>query len=467
MTSWSAPAPLRTTSRLIGAASCQGSSPASTAGAPAANLVPGDMPARATSRPFPRWGPALFLAAVRTGSAAGRANPTPTAMGTTTAMAARPAMSRPTSSPRREQPLVARPRHRTTEGLMAPADGCPGAKHGTSLAPSGLRAFPAMGTIISVLPYASMNSTSFLQLLRTLSKGRDRGQPLMSPQGRARNLSRMTAGGALSQRSRSGAGPGLDRPQASARSGSAGRRRARRLPARYRRRRLLVLVVLGLVPIGALWRPSTGISHLARLAHTAPALSPHPSAAAEALRRDLALARALSPLRGRIVAIAESQIGYRTDPPGTYCNKYSAYWVSGRERMRERQPGRTVVRGLRRLGLANRRRSCHLPVHQRRPELLIGELLRVGDRPGHMAHGRNRLCPNARGRRRLRARRNRSGGPARGHSRRFCQGRKGPDTINGDGDHTGFSAVEIGNDQYQADVPGQVPAPISGYVSPG
>ena len=37
----------------------------------------------------------------------------------------------------------------------------------------------------------------------------------------------------------------------------------------------------------------------------------------------------LSPLRKRIAAIAESQLGYVTDPPSTYCNKYSAYWVSG------------------------------------------------------------------------------------------------------------------------------------------
>jgi hypothetical protein len=49
----------------------------------------------------------------------------------------------------------------------------------------------------------------------------------------------------------------------------------------------------------------------------------------------------------------------------------------------------------------------------------------------------------------------------------FTEGARGPDTINGDGDHTGFSVVEIGNDQYQADVPGNGPAPISGYVAPG
>jgi len=31
----------------------------------------------------------------------------------------------------------------------------------------------------------------------------------------------------------------------------------------------------------------------------------------------------------RIVAIAESQIGYSTEPSNTYCNKFSAYWNAG------------------------------------------------------------------------------------------------------------------------------------------
>jgi hypothetical protein len=34
-------------------------------------------------------------------------------------------------------------------------------------------------------------------------------------------------------------------------------------------------------------------------------------------------------LRPRIVTIAKSQIGYRTDPASSYCNKYSAYWDAG------------------------------------------------------------------------------------------------------------------------------------------
>ncbi len=37
----------------------------------------------------------------------------------------------------------------------------------------------------------------------------------------------------------------------------------------------------------------------------------------------------LSPERAAIVAAAESQVGYTTDPPDTYCNKFSSYWDAG------------------------------------------------------------------------------------------------------------------------------------------
>ena len=40
-----------------------------------------------------------------------------------------------------------------------------------------------------------------------------------------------------------------------------------------------------------------------------------------------------------------------------------------------------------------------------------------------------------------------------------------PDVVNGDGDRTGYSVVEVGNNQADADVQGNG-APLSGYVSP-
>ena len=44
-------------------------------------------------------------------------------------------------------------------------------------------------------------------------------------------------------------------------------------------------------------------------------------------------------------------------------------------------------------------------------------------------------------------------------------GHAGPDVVNGDGGRTGFSVVETGNDQVQADV-GQNDSALDGYVSP-
>jgi hypothetical protein len=42
---------------------------------------------------------------------------------------------------------------------------------------------------------------------------------------------------------------------------------------------------------------------------------------------------------------------------------------------------------------------------------------------------------------------------------------RGPDVVNGDGDRTGFSVVETGTDQVQADV-GHDDSTLAGYVSP-
>jgi hypothetical protein len=43
----------------------------------------------------------------------------------------------------------------------------------------------------------------------------------------------------------------------------------------------------------------------------------------------LARGPSVSPLRARIVALAQGQLGYHTDPSDTYCNRFSAYWDAG------------------------------------------------------------------------------------------------------------------------------------------
>jgi hypothetical protein len=48
----------------------------------------------------------------------------------------------------------------------------------------------------------------------------------------------------------------------------------------------------------------------------------------------------------------------------------------------------------------------------------------------------------------------------------YTPGDRGPDVINGDGDHSGFSVVERGYDQVVADIADSSSAHLSGYVSP-
>ncbi|HXW79800.1 MAG TPA: CHAP domain-containing protein, partial [Acidimicrobiales bacterium] len=82
----------------------------------------------------------------------------------------------------------------------------------------------------------------------------------------------------------------------------------------------LVYGVVGLVLIGA-------IAIIALLVTRAPGGTVVRTADGEVVR--VPKLASLPPLRARIVSIAESQIGYKTDPATTYCNKYSAYWASG------------------------------------------------------------------------------------------------------------------------------------------
>ena len=180
----------------------------------------------------------------------------------------------------------------------------------------------------------------------------------------------------------------------------------------------------------------------------------------------MAAGRPLTPEQARIVALATGQLGYSTDPPNTYCNRFSAYWHAGAldcpnsNRDEQwcadfaawvwRKAGVQFVYGegpdeinaasvsfylwgSRRTtgGTASARATC--------PE--AGDVavygLDLADRPG----------------------------PARGLVTSYSPGARGPDVVNGDGERTGFSVVETGTDQYKADLTdngGQ----LAGYVSP-
>jgi hypothetical protein len=173
----------------------------------------------------------------------------------------------------------------------------------------------------------------------------------------------------------------------------------------------------------------------------------------------------LSPLQSRIVSIAQSQLGYRTNPSDTYCNKYSAYWQSGTDDCGNsnldeewcadfaawvwQEAGAQVTyqyisgdlnssaASFYEWGAAN---GTWHPVGS-------GYTPQAGDVAVYGLDTTNMVAQHV------------------AIVTGYTPGARGPDVINGDGDRTGYSVVEAGNDQYLADAPG-VDAPLSGYVSP-
>ena len=168
----------------------------------------------------------------------------------------------------------------------------------------------------------------------------------------------------------------------------------------------------------------------------------------------------------RIVAIAKSQVGYRTEPSNSYCNKFSAYWNAGTagcptgEKSEEwcadfaawawQKAGVDVTYGyipgeingaaasFYEWGVANREWHPVTSGYFALPGDLAVYGLSLGADPSavHVA-----IVTDDR------------------------PGQPGPDVVNGDGDRTGFSVVETGTDQVMADA-GNGDSILAGYVSP-
>jgi hypothetical protein len=168
----------------------------------------------------------------------------------------------------------------------------------------------------------------------------------------------------------------------------------------------------------------------------------------------------------RIVAIAESQVGYSTEPTSSYCNKFSAYWDAGTSgcpsgeldeewcadfaawALREAgvpftygySPGEINASAVSfyQWGVANARWHPATSGYAATPGDVAVYGLSLGEEPSavHVAI----VTYDA-------------------------PGQQGPDVVNGDGDRTGFSVVETGTDQVLADT-GQAGSTLSGYVSP-
>jgi hypothetical protein len=174
----------------------------------------------------------------------------------------------------------------------------------------------------------------------------------------------------------------------------------------------------------------------------------------------------MTPLQARIVAIARSQIGYSTDPSNTYCNKYSAYWVSGNDdcgnnNLDEEWCADFAAWVWQKAGASVDYQYINGDLNSSAASFYEwgeanGTWHPIGDgympQPGDVAvYGLDASALVAQ------------------HVAivtSFTPGQRGPDVVNGDGDRTGYSVVETGQDQVVADIPHGSGAHLSGYVSP-
>ena len=165
------------------------------------------------------------------------------------------------------------------------------------------------------------------------------------------------------------------------------------------------------------------------------------------------------------MAVAQSQVGYSTEPSSTYCNKFSAYWNAGVDdcgnaNLNEewcadfaawtwKQAGAVVDYQLAPGYLNGNTASFYVWGSDHGTWHPVGS--GYAPQPGDVAvYGLDTSAVTA------------------VHVAVVVGttgDAKAPDVVNGDGDRTGYSVVEVGNSQAYADVKGNG-APRSGYVSP-
>jgi hypothetical protein len=172
-------------------------------------------------------------------------------------------------------------------------------------------------------------------------------------------------------------------------------------------------------------------------------------------------------LRQRIVTIANSQVGYSTNPSHSYCNKFSAYWSAGAStcpggELSEEWCADFAAWAWQKAGVqftygydpgqVNGGAASFYEWGIAHGEWHPADSGYVAA-PGDVAVYGLSLVPEASA-----AHVAIVTGDPRGH--------RGPNVINGDGDRTGFSVVETGTDQVHADAGHRRRAPLAGYVSP-
>jgi len=168
----------------------------------------------------------------------------------------------------------------------------------------------------------------------------------------------------------------------------------------------------------------------------------------------------------RIVAIAHSQVGYRTDPSSSYCNKFSAHWGAGTARCPN---GEEAEEWCADFAAWVWQEAGVVFTYGYGPEEINGGAVSfyewgVADGEWHPASSGFVASPGDVAVYGLSLGEH----PSAAHVAIVTDdaaGRAGPDVVNGDGDRTGFSVVETGTDQAVADA-GNGDSTLAGYVSP-
>jgi len=173
-----------------------------------------------------------------------------------------------------------------------------------------------------------------------------------------------------------------------------------------------------------------------------------------------------TPVRNRIVSVADSQLGYQTDPVDSYCNKYSAYWNVGSGdcgaglRSEQwcadfaawawQQAGAVVDYKLTSGYLNAASASFYVWGVDHGTWHAAGS--GYTPQPGDVAvYGLDTATDTA---------------VHVAVVTGYQEGARGPDVVNGDGNREGFSVVETGTDQYRADTQDTGRSMLSGYASP-
>lgn len=168
---------------------------------------------------------------------------------------------------------------------------------------------------------------------------------------------------------------------------------------------------------------------------------------------------------GRVAALAESQVGYSTEPGNTYCNKFSAYWGAGRSGCPSGEKSEQWCADF--AAWAWQEAGVHFDYGFGSGELnaAAASFYEWAVANGKWHPATSWFVPSA-------------GdvavygltlgaSPTAAHVAIVIDdspGQSGPDVVNGDGDQTGFSRVEAGTDQEEV-VDGQKRYALSGYVS--